>query len=74
MLPKTVMALGDDAFKGCGKVTGVEAPGLRKVGARAFKGCESLSSFESATVKDVSEEAVAGYTSLKILSLQTSAK
>ncbi len=61
-------AIGDEAFSGCGRLTGIVIPGLvTTVGNYAFNGCSTMTNVKLVNVESVGEAAFKNCTSLSVI-------
>lgn len=67
---KTVVSLGDEAFKSAANITGVTVPNsIRIIGYGAFEGCTSLSSVDLGNITTLSFQVFKGCTSLTSITI-----
>ena len=73
-LPGSLTSIGNNAFTGCAKVTGIEIPaGVTYIGEGVFAGCSSLTSIEiPAGITSIGGGMFSGCTSLTSVTLPTS--
>ena len=74
VIPNAVTVIGDEAFKGCTKLTAIEIPNsVTAIGSSAFYGCSSLTSIEIPnSVTAVGSSAFYGCSSLTSIEISNS--